>query len=122
MNYGTLHQTQDCSTPVTCNQWSEVTSLWRSQPWVTDATRSLARISSLKSDWDGQGSPPPIRAAFEAMNQVVRELDAYDLPSPHISPVSGGGLGIEWHEGQRSLTIEILPDGSIEYLKLENDS
>ena len=122
MTYGTQPQTEIRSKPLPCTQWSEVTSFWRSQPWVADAGRTISRISTLQDDWDGQGSPAPSRAALESMNRVIREIDAYDLPSPHISPVSGGGLGIEWHQGQRDLSIELLRDGSIEYLRSQTTS
>jgi len=53
------------------------------------------------------------------MNRLIKEIDAFDLPTAHIGPVSGGGLGIEWRNGDRDLSLEILPDGSIEYLKAE---
>lgn len=122
MNYDTLNRTQTRSSTMPCGQWSEVTSLWRSQPWVADATRAMAKLAALRSNWDRQESPPPLRSAFATLNRVVRELDAFDLPSPHISPVSGGGLGIEWHEGRRTLSIEILPEGTLEYLKAEMTS
>ena len=122
MTYGTQPQNEIRSKPLPCTQWSEVTSFWRSQPWVADASRTISRISTLQDDWDGQGSPAPSRAALESMNRVIREIDAYDLPSPHISPVSGGGLGIEWHQGQRDLSIELLQDGSIEYLRSQTTS
>jgi hypothetical protein len=53
------------------------------------------------------------------MNRLIKEIDAYDLPTAHIGPVSGGGLGVEWRNGDRDLNLEILSDGSIEYLKAE---
>jgi hypothetical protein len=57
--------------------------------------------------------------ALEVMNRLIKEIDAYDLPTAHIGPVSGGGLGVEWRNRDRDLSLEILPDGSIEYLKAE---
>ena len=57
---------------------------------------------------------------MRAASRLLDELDAYgELPSPSIGPVVGGGLGIEWHTGDRDLDVEILPDGTIEYLKAE---
>jgi hypothetical protein len=119
MTYAALTQTQVRSRPVPSTQWSEVTSLWRSQPWVADASRTMARMSALSENWDGQGSPAPARTVLNVMNRLFKEIDAYDLPTAHIGPVLGGGLGIEWRNGDRDLSLEILPDGSIEYLKAE---
>jgi hypothetical protein len=42
------------------------------------------------------------------------------LPAPFIVPISGGGIQIEWIIADRELELEVLPDGSIEYLKSEN--
>jgi hypothetical protein len=53
---------------------------------------------------------------------LIRELDAFDLPTAYIGPVSGGGLGVEWRNGNRDLTLEILPDGTLEYLKAERSA
>lgn len=35
--------------------------------------------------------------------------------------IPGGGMQIEWHTPTRGLEIEILPDGSIGYVKIEGD-
>ena len=119
MTYAALTRTQVHSRPVPSTQWSEVTSLWRSQPWVADASRTMARMSTLNENWDGQGSPAPVRAVLDVMNRLIREIDTFELPTAHIGPVSGGGLGVEWRNGDRDLSLEILPDGSVEYLKAE---
>lgn len=46
-------------------------------------------------------------------------MRSYAIPSMRIDPVSGGGVQLEWGIGARSLEIEILPDGSVEYLVVE---
>ena len=119
MIYGALTRTELYPSARPDSQWSDVTSLWSSQPWVADARLTMARVSTLRQNWDGQGSPSPAQVALEAMNRLIKEIDAYDLPTAHIGPVSGGGLGVEWRNGDRDLVLEILPDGSIEYLKAE---
>ncbi len=119
MSQGALTQAMLYPTAVPDAQWSDVTSLWRSQVWVEDARRTLGRISTLRQNWDGQGSPAPERVALEVMNRLIKEIDAYDLPTAHIGPVSGGGLGVEWRNRDRDLSLEILPDGSIEFLKAQ---
>jgi len=39
--------------------------------------------------------------------------------APRVVPVSGGGLQLEWESGTRGLELEILDDGSVEYLRTE---
>ena len=58
-------------------------------------------------------------SVLEAMNRLIKEIDSYELTQAHIGPVPGGGIGIEWRYGNRDLNLEILPDGSIEFLKAE---
>lgn len=119
MSHGALTESRFCARAIPDSQWSAVTSLWQSQPWVADARRTIARVSDLGHNWDGQGSPPPSRTALETMSRLIKEIDAYELPTAHLGPVSGGGLGVEWRNGERDLTLEIMPDGSIEFLKAE---
>jgi hypothetical protein len=123
MNQGALAQQVSPKTIADSrSQWIEVTSLWHSQPWVADARRTIARVSALGDDWDGEGSPAPRPSALEVMNRLIKEIDSFELTQAHIGPVSGGGIGVEWRCGDRDLTIEILPDGSLEFLKAEKTS
>jgi hypothetical protein len=53
----------------------------------------------------------------------LEQIERYsELPTPYVGPAVGGGVGIEWRFGSRNLDLEILPDGSIEYLKAERKS
>jgi hypothetical protein len=107
------------SSPATKGQWSDVTSLWTSQAWVPAARHSVAALCALRPNWDGQGSPAPHKVVLDLLNRLIKELECYDLTTAHIGPVSGGGVGIEWRCGKRDLNLEILPDGSLEFLKAE---
>jgi hypothetical protein len=95
-------------------------SLGCSSAWFTDARRAISRIASLREGWDGEGGPAPKRQAINAAAALLDEIKAYrKLPVPSVGPMIGGGLGIEWHYGPRELDVEVLPDGTIEYLKAE---
>ena len=43
-----------------------------------------------------------------------------DLPLPQVVPVPGGGVQLEWRHGRREVEIEILPDGTMEFLRVED--
>jgi hypothetical protein len=111
-------QMQSGPSPCPSPQWSRVTALSGSPVWLTDARRAIAHLVDLPIGWDGNASPAIQQSAIDSAWRVLSELERYDeLPSPYVGPTVGGGLGIEWHCGSRELDLEILPDGSIEYLK-----
>lgn len=106
--------------PYPSTQWSPVMQLSCSPAWLADARRSISRLTELRDGWDGGTSPMPQRTAIDAATRLLDEIERYsELPAPGVGPTIGGGLGIEWRHGSRDLDLEILPDGSIEYLKSE---
>ena len=92
-----------------------------SPQWQKDALIALFHIALLPNDWDSYGSPPPSQQAVNNRERLLRMIEFEDLPAPHISPVSGGGIQIEWSILSRELELEILPDGSVEYLEIGNE-
>jgi hypothetical protein len=101
------------------NPRSHLTTLEDSRPWLAEAQRSVSRLALLPDNWDGEGSPALSTVVLDEALRILSEIDSHEMPAAHIGPVSGGGLGIEWRLGERDLNLEILPDGSIEYLKAE---
>jgi hypothetical protein len=45
------------------------------------------------------------------------DIDLDYFVSPHIVPVSGGGVQLEWSLGSREVEVEISDEGSAAYLK-----
>ena len=90
--------------------------------WELEALRGVFRAEALQRDWDSYGSPPPTLVAVNTSLSLLRgiaQLDLPDLAVPHVAPVPGGGIQLEWGAGERQLEFEILPDGSVDYLKAE---
>ena len=92
-----------------------------SPQWQKEAIIALCRLASLPMGWDSYGSPPPSDRALHIAERLVTAINLEDLPVPYIIPVSGGGIQIEWNIPPRELELEILPDGSVEYARVEND-
>jgi hypothetical protein len=44
-----------------------------------------------------------------------------DPPEPRVVPVPGGGLQFEWQTATRELELEVLPDGSVEFLTVAGE-
>ena len=108
------------SEPVSFMRAARELSLEGPPAWLVDARRAILRVAELADGWDGDRSPVPQRSAVDSAVKVLGEFDTYaGLPTPHVGPIVGGGIGIEWRGGSRDLDIEFLPDGTIEYLKSE---
>jgi len=87
-----------------------------------DAIKRLSRLASLPEDWDSYGSPPPSEEIIDISAQIFQSGDySSDLPAAKIDPISGGGIQIAWNLEERELEIDVLPNKSIEYLKVERN-
>lgn len=93
-----------------------VTLLADAGPWLVNTLRAITGLAGLGDNWDGYGSPPIRPAALESARRLVSAIEMEDLPTPSVGPVSGGGIGIVWRMSVRELQLEILPDGSAEFL------
>ncbi len=101
-------------------QWSRVIALERLNTWQLYALREIQSVAALPANWDGAGSPSVTqRAISTAINHLVRLTELRDLPTPHVAPVSGGGIQLVWVTASRQFDIEVLPNGTIEYLVSE---
>ena len=98
-------------------------SLGRSSPdtWLRLAQQKISRLSQLTENWDSYGSRPVQQAAIEQASGLLFKLANLNLPHPHIVPVPGGGIQLEFQQESRELEIEILPDGLTEYLMVDKD-
>jgi hypothetical protein len=109
-------------TTVTSPQWIRVTRLSEAPSWLQSALATVRRLAELPANWDGYGSPALPSRVVERATQLLTFLEWDELPVPQIGPVSGGGIQIEWHVADRELEIEILPDGSVEFLTVEGEA
>jgi hypothetical protein len=55
-------------------------------------------------------------------NLVVAAAQVEDAPVPHVAPVAGGGVQIEWHLARKELEIEILPSGVVSFVQVEGEA
>lgn len=102
------------SSPTT--QWETVEPLNASAPWMRSALNAVDQVRELPPGWDG-GSSPSINAAIleTARRLIARAAQVEEAPEPHVAPVPGGGLQLEWHIGGRDLELEVLPNGDLAY-------
>jgi len=101
-------------------QWVYVFHVFNWSPWQVDAVKRILQFQLLRDNWDSYGGHPPSFDVILTAYSVVRNITLDDPPKPSIVPVPGGGIQFEWRKGRRELEIEVRPDGSIEYLKIED--
>src|SRR5712664_3581065 len=96
-------------------QWQkEIVPVGETAPWMREALRRVNAFAELQAGWDG-GRSPAIGAAVLvfARKLVVTAAQVEDAPAPHLAPVAGGGVQLEWHLEHKELEIEVLPSGVV---------
>jgi hypothetical protein len=90
--------------------------------WHIDALRGVLQLAALPQDWDTYGSPSPsgtaVNASLAILNRVAK-IGFEDLAPPHVVPVPGGGIQLEWQADERELELEVSPDGTLLFLKAQ---
>jgi len=96
----------------------EITPYATASDWFVESVRTISRFEHLGPNWDSYNSPPLTRDAKSRALQVLICLDRQLQAAPLLEPVPGGGDQIEWTSGPRALELEVLPNGSIEFLRV----
>jgi hypothetical protein len=82
----------------------------------------LLGFRSLPPDWDSYGSRPIDDRAITCGLVLLLQAEGEMAHAPHVCPVPGGGVQLEWQVGQRALELEVLPKGSVEFLRIDGDT
>lgn len=80
---------------------------------------TINELAELPENWDSYGSRSIQEKALTVARHIIQEINTRQLPLPRAYPVPGGGIQLEWCIlGRGELEVEILPDGSIEFLEV----
>jgi hypothetical protein len=101
--------------------FADVTPISRAPLWYARTVRLLNELIELEPNWDSHQSRPPSPQAHATALRVVRLVPEFGLGAPHIAPVPGGGIDLSWYFDRRRLEVEVLPSGSIEYVRYDQD-
>jgi len=77
---------------------------------------AIDEVAALPQNWDTYGSPPIQRPALDAARRLLHIGEAEGLPEPHILPISGGGVQLEWYTPTHGLELVIHASGEFEYV------
>lgn len=79
--------------------------------WEISVVQRLKEISLLREGWDGFGAGPIRRDVITFAFHILGQIMLPNTPAPHVTPMSHGGLMLEWHENGIELEIEIEKPG-----------
>ena len=86
----------------------------------------LDQIANLGRNWDAQGAYPIFPSIVEAARELISSLPAkiktHANSIPAVVPMRKGNLQFEWHEGPKTLELEIESPTTIHYLKFQPDA
>jgi hypothetical protein len=95
----------------TANRYYPVSSLF---PWQVQTIKAIAALSDLAPDWDSYGSKPISEKVIDVAIDLVSGAPYQFASAPHVVPISGGAIQLEWSSSSRSLEIQVSPTSSIE--------
>lgn len=114
---GVAIEYRETVTPQTRAQWSWAVPV--TSHWQTLALKEILQAAALPADWDTYGSPSPAPRLVDTCIALVGLVDYDDLPVPRVIPIPEGGIQFEWTTGERELEVAVLPEGHIEFLKIQ---
>lgn len=79
----------------------------------------LFKKQNMAPNWDGYGSPPPSRRLVNKAVNLAAMLNFDETTQGQVLALEGGGVQIECAKGGHELHFSFFPEGTVEYLKLE---
>jgi hypothetical protein len=92
--------------------------------WLRDSLRKLQELATLQENWDSYGASPVNANSVVRAQELVCYLARFvGVDEPAVGATPEGHVGFSWDEGAWSLDAEVLPNGRIAYVYLdERDS
>jgi hypothetical protein len=84
--------------------------------------RELDRLGALEANWDAQGAQRISPVVIDAARRLISQLPTNLIWRPAVVPMAKGNLQFEWHDGPRSLELEIEGPDTIHYLKWDSET
>ncbi len=88
--------------------------------WLSECERRLFDLHLLAPNWDSYGADPVDRKSVQQASALLRALALVpNIESPTVTATPAGNAAFCWDNGQRSLDLEILKSGVVEYAFLD---
>jgi hypothetical protein len=90
-------------------------------PWLNFALAQVREIEESGELIPGLGDLRVASQTAKRARLLLSSIGINSLPTPLVSPVSGGGVSITWSLGLRELKLSFDPNGEITFFKIEDD-
>ena len=90
-------------------------------PWLYSALTQVREIEQTGADIPGVGDLRIGEATATRARLLLAMIDVLELPTPHVAPVSGGGMSIEWTVGPKEVKYAFYPDGATMFYQVVDD-
>jgi hypothetical protein len=90
-------------------------------PWLYSALSQVWQLQQSGEQVPGIGD---LRVSSETATRVrllLAMIDIIALPAPQLSPVSGGGVSVEWQIGPKEVKYSFYPDGGAMFFEIVDD-
>jgi hypothetical protein len=85
-------------------------------PWLEGCLARIRRLGTLRANWDSYGALPVDPSSADMAAEVLRALAMVEtVEEPTVTATPAGNAALCWDDGQRSLDVEVRPDGVLEY-------
>jgi hypothetical protein len=91
------------------------------RPWLYSALTQVRDIERTGAQIPGLGDLRIGQATATRARLLLAMIEFIELPVPHVSPVSGGGMSIEWAVGPKEVKYALYPDGSTMFYQVQDD-
>jgi hypothetical protein len=90
-----------------------------SHAWLPDALSQTDDLRSLQDNWDSYSARAVDRQTIAHAKRLLGELARIvGIEAPTVTASPDGNASLCWDDGSRSVDLEVLPNGMIEYVIL----
>jgi len=95
-------------------------SLSDTAPWLYSALSQLHELQRSGRELPGVGDLRIAERASTQIRTILSLIEVNTLPTPTLSPISGGGIGMKWNVGNREVEFTTFASGNTVVAKLED--
>ena len=94
---------------------------WRAAPWAEECQQRIESLRGLRENWDSYGASPTDLSSLVSAKSLLKEISFInDVPQPTVTASPQGNVALCWDLGMRSVDLEILPGGMVEYVVVDD--
>jgi hypothetical protein len=115
-----IEQTTPFNSPRIISQLT-ASAITSDAPWLYSALTQVRDVEQTGEHIPGFGDFRISEATATKVRMLLSNISLISLPSPEVSPVSGGGVSIVWSVGPREVKYDFCPNGPTMFFKIEDD-